>query len=141
MGPLKTYTPRHFAIDELVDKETMDRGEQVALWCLDPRLLWTLDALRSSFGPATCNDWKWGGRWQYRGFRPDSCPVGAVLSQHRFGRAADLTFRNITAEEIRADMQKNPTRDAYQYIGGVELDVSWLHIDIRSGNDIRFFTP
>ena len=140
------YVPEHFASHELLPQDVhlavLGRGVD-PFQLLDNRLLVAADRLRRRYGPMTANNWLWGGEDQYRGFRPESCPVGSVLSQHRFGRALDLVPWRVEAEAIREDMRKHPHLLAFVGIRGVENGVAWLHIDVgnRPGEGIRFFNP
>jgi len=134
------YTPKYFSYFELVPKYTYDNYHQGILkGLMDERVLITADALRSRYGPATVNDWNFGGKNQYRGWRPMGCDVGATLSQHKFGRALDMTFENIKAEEVRQDILDNP--GSFPLITCVEGNVSWLHFDVRNCQRIKVFNP
>jgi len=141
------YIPKYFGIKELTPPEMgsiiQRNGVEWAFATLfDPHLLITLDYLRGQFGVMICNDWVLGGRNTYRGFRPDGCGVGAVYSQHRFGRAADLITTTSSPDEIRGEILNNPDSARYKYIGGLELGTSWLHIDTRQRRDgIVTFRP
>ena len=143
------YTPQHFGIKELVPKTLyshyQSRGDAFLFQVVfDERLLKLIDRIRDQFGPMTANDWSWGGTNQYRGFRPPDCNIGAKLSQHRFGRAADLIPKNITSGEIRKEIIANQNSSNWKDIGGLEMNISWLHIDVRSRtnpNKINLFYP
>lgn len=108
---------------------------------LDDRVVWTADQLRDLYGAATCNNWKSGGPYSLRGMRPFNTSTGSLYSQHKFGRALDLNFANATPDEIRADMKKNPAREAYKFIRGIEEGVTWFHFDVRNRDKILFFYP
>ena len=130
------YIPKHFSAAELVPEKLhakyKSRGDAWLLRILfDERLLMTIDTIRENFGPMTINDWSWGGANQYRGIRPPDCSIGAGLSQHRFGRAVDMIPKDIKAAEIRVDIIEDQMGQAYKHIGGLEMGISWLHIDTR----------
>lgn len=97
----------------------------------DDRMLWTADKLRERYGRTTINNWWWGGKNQYRGWRPFDCEVGAEISQHKFGRAGDSLF-SLPAEEIRQDILNNESDDIFKHISVIEKDVGWLHCDCRN---------
>ncbi len=99
------------------------------LWqVLDVRILQTYDQLRKRFGKVVMNTWKWGGKHQYRGWRPFDCPIGAKLSQHKFARAGDGIFIETPIREVRSAVLKGE----FKYVTAVERDVPWLHIDCRN---------
>ena len=127
--------PKYFRLEELIPqslffahKDNLDK----LWWCLDIRLLWTIDKLRMRYGKTLMNTWLWGGQHQERGLRLLATKTGAVLSQHKFGRAGDLEFLGITAEEVRQDIFAHPTLDEFKFIRAIELNTIWLHIDFRN---------
>ena len=134
---------QHFIIEELVPKECHKRFGEKAWWFIDPKLIKLIDALRDEFGQATINNWKWNGQREWSGLRTPDSPWYSMYSQHSYGRAADILFKNHEAEEVRQAITANPE----QWLAiapsiTLEEDVSWVHIDVR--NDlpvIRTFKP
>lgn len=133
----------YFKIYELVGKECYNRFGEKAWWFIDPNLIRLIDALREEFGSATINNWKWGGNREWSGLRTPDSPWYSMYSQHSYGRAADILFKEHEAEEVRQAITANP--DKWLAIAPsitLEEDVSWTHIDVR--NDlpvIRTFKP
>jgi hypothetical protein len=112
----------------------------------DQRLLFTLDCLREQFGLAIVNNWMNGGVWEYRGWRPPEYKLCAPLSQHYFGRAVDMNFREHSASSVRNWLQVNykTELESKRYIiRRIERDTSWLHIDVGNSvsADIEYFNP
>lgn len=134
------YNPKYFNLYEWLPEDFYYRyieryGD--GLWLMfDDRILWTYDRLRKRYGRIMMNDWWWGGKNHYRGWRPFDCSTGAELSQHKFARAGDGIFIQ-PAEEIRQDILKNEYDNDFQYISAMEKDISWLHIDIRNHDNIK----
>jgi len=127
------YKPDYFTIEELVPESVFQFTKPATLWNIfDHRILITADRLRKRYGKLLANTWLWGGRHNYRGYRPQGCSVGSVYSQHRFGRAIDLEPVDVTAEEIRQDILSGISERLFEYITAIELGTSWLHIDCRS---------
>lgn len=142
------YKCQHFEIYELVDKETYNKYGEFAWSFLDDRLLRMIDFLREEFGKATINDWYWGGTNENRGLRSPTSTVGAKYSQHKFGRAADILFDGVTAEEVRQFLKDVWTfNESHHEFGSVvkitlEDGVGWLHIDVRNNdNMVNSFSP
>lgn len=143
------YVPDHFKIEELVPEGLIDEGiPEYILWGLfDKEALITLDNLRKHFGPAYVNTWAVGGDLHYRGYRPFDVNIGAKFSQHRFGRAFDVNFKSVEAEEVQeyiiaAKKTASPTL-ATKFITGLEVDVDWVHFDTRyhqNPNELTLFT-
>ena len=148
------YKCKHFRIEELVPPSIAgDYGEK-AWQFLDERALKMLDRLRDEFGRIIVNDWKSGGKNKYRGFRPHYCQIGAVQSQHRFGRAFDCIL-DLTRSEARVEDNSKPQQvfDSYdkirqfildnpqkfRFITALETGVNWLHFDVRNCKKIMTF--
>lgn len=139
VGLVCGYRPTHFVLEELVPQAVFEEykaaGQLSLLWnVFDPRLLWTADRLRGRFGILRVNDWSWGGALQFRGWRPDGCRTGALLSQHRFGRGLDADSTAFPAAEMRRIILDDPWHEDFQFITCLEMDVDWLHFDCR-GHD------
>ena len=130
------YKCTHFGIKELVSKGTHDKRGEKAWALLDDRALQTVDFLREKYGSITINDWSWGGKSHWRGLRTPDSAYYSTYSQHSFGRAFDLIFKNTTAEKVRQDITANPNDPAFRFINSFEEGTSWLHFDVRNCNRI-----
>jgi len=135
------YKCSHFIIQELVDKATYDKRGEKAWELLDEKILITIDKLRNRYGPMTINSWKWHGDRMWSGLRTKDSPYYSAYSQHTFGRAVDVIFNDITAEEVRQNILADPDHDDFKYITSFEEGVSWLHIDCRNCERIKTFKP
>lgn len=133
------YIPTHFGIKELVSEGTYKvRGEKA--WALlDDRALHTIDMLREKYGSITINDWSWGGKNHWRGLRTVDSKYFSTYSQHSFGRAFDLIFKNVSAQSVRDDIKANPNDPAFRFINSYEEGTSWLHIDCRNVQRVLTF--
>jgi len=137
---------KHFEIHELVPPSMLGIPEWVLWRLFDDRALITLDALRERYGRAIVNDYKLKGVNKYRGFRPDECPIGSEYSQHRFGRAFDVTFDR-WPQLIRYELKRMSFSDRVEnnlhYITRIEKRVPWLHFDVANkvSSEIHFFSP
>jgi len=130
---------KHFRIEELVSPNVFKRFGQNA-WCFfDPRFLSVSDRLRIKFGPMTINNWLWGGSFLHRGLRTPLDPLAPKgdFSTHRFGMGGDADFRFATVQEVRAYIIAHPAD--FPEIKGLELDVSWLHYDVRNAEHLVLF--
>ena len=136
------YKCTHFKIYELVDPVTYNKYGQRAWQFLDPKALMLIDKLREVFGSCTINNWKWNGSYKWSGLRTPSCIIGASMSQHRFGRAFDLKFKNISAPEVRKAIKEDAGYWEAQGLCGMENKTpTWVHIDTRNVDPIKFFNP
>lgn len=162
------YQPKWFTAKEVFppstikDHTTAHGNITNVIWRLfDWRVLWTADQLRERFGLMYANDYEWGGQYKYRGFRPPTDLIDwkhfnlyqkikaispyTFTSQHCFGRALDVNFKDITAQEVIDDIKINYKQERYKYIRAVEEGVSWFHFDCRSlstdfGDEVLFFS-
>lgn len=123
---------KHFKIQELVPKVIFDAKGEKAWQLIDSRLVEMVDLIKERFpkGTMTINNWLWDGNREWSGLRVAGSPYYSWTSQHSFGRAIDAVFSHYSIDEVREDILNNP--DIYKYIKGVELGVSWLHIDVRN---------
>lgn len=135
------YRCRFFQVHELVPKSVFQQYGERAWQLLDDRLLVTLDNLRNLHGSITINNYYWDGDRQWSGLRTSDSPYYSPYSQHSFGRAADCLFKNTTVDAVRNDIINNPDKAEYKYINAVELQVSWLHFDIRNTDRLMTFNP
>lgn len=143
---LTTYRPNPdwFDVREFVPPNVFAlRGER-AWELLDPRILLTANQLRERFGPVKVNDWHRGGHFKYSGFRDPACLIGARLSQHRFGRALDMKFRDASPREVFRYILENRSEFPYiTTIEDVEHTPTWVHVDCRNNAEegIRVIRP
>jgi len=138
------YKPKNFKVEELVPPEVFSKFKENSLMFFSPGLLQTLDELRKIFGPAIINNWLWEKKnpFTQRGLRTQIIN-GTSFSPHLFGRAFDISFANITAEEARRYIKKNEFIPSLKHIRRIENNVTWLHVDEFNVNynGIYFFNP
>ena len=123
---------KYFKLPELIDRNTFMRHGEDAWKLLDSNALDALDSVREFFNaPITVNSW-WEGRgsFQYRGYRPQDCPVGSQNSYHKRGMAFDFDVKGYTAEDARKVILENQDNPLLEKIQRMEDKVSWVHIDI-----------
>ena len=137
------YLPQHFHVCELVPRSLYDKEGENSIMVMDERILWTLDALRDYFGKSiTVNNWHDGGQFSQRGFR-DDLTVGAPLSQHRYGRAADFDIQGITAADFRSMVKQGKLLKELQFVTRIEetnngKPIGWIHVDICNYNKAQY---
>lgn len=128
---------KHFILQELVPKEIYEYLGDNSLWLIDKRLWTLIDFIRDYFAvPITINNWDSGGKFNESGFRLSNSKTGAALSQHKFGRAADLKFEGLTNYDgIRDVIIQNYPKFKEAGLTTIEAGTeTWLHVDIRNTN-------
>lgn len=137
------YYPKYFKIHELVPPNIYKRYKERAIMFLDSRIVYMADLLREELDvPCTINNYYWEGNYSNSGLRDFTSRIGSKYSQHKFGRALDLKFKNIKAETVRQHILTN--QDKYKFITRMEKNVSWVHIDnanVKSEKGIILFSP
>ena len=124
------YKCKYFRIEELVDSLTYKKFGEDSWQFFDIRALKMIDGLREYFDTTIyINNWIWGGVSEYRGLRPKYCEVGALHSAHRFGKAFDMTFKNMTADEVRNRIILDQDNVNLMRINRIEGRVNWIHVD------------
>jgi hypothetical protein len=128
-----TYLPVHLITQSFVPEEIYKVYGEKSLWFIDFRVTWTADAISEYFNTKiTANDWHEKGKFNYRGFRPPSVTMGAIFSQHRFGRALDCDLHGVSAIDARKEILSHKDDPAFRYITCIEDNVNWLHFDCRN---------
>lgn len=138
------YKCKHFKLHELVPKHYFEKYGDACWELLDERALITLDALRDKFGSMTVNNYFWGGNRSWSGLRTpeyygSESKYRASRSQHKYGRAFDVIFKDTTAKAVREYVLKN--RKEFPYITFLECDISWFHFDCRNTAPIKLWSP
>lgn len=148
------YRPNasNFKIHELMPPQELSRfGEELCWSFLSPMLLVTLQTIRNRHGGLLINSPARG--MVQRGFRGEafvSQTAGSNTSAkrlnfirsgstHKRGAAIDATPLETTLAKIHQDIKDRP--DLYPFLSFVEVDVSWLHVDVRNADNITFWSP
>jgi hypothetical protein len=122
---------KYFKLEELVPKETFEQFGASAWMVFKPEALEMLDGVREFLAtPLVINDWHIGGKFNFSGYRPHWCNVGAKGSAHREGMAFDCKSDKYTAEEMRQKILADIDNPMLKYINRIEADVGWLHVDL-----------
>ena len=123
---------KYFKIHELVPRKIYNSYKEKAWKFINPSLISTLDSLKEHFpdGTITINNYVWGGNRQWSGWRLPESDNYSETSQHSLGNAADCVFSSYNVEDVRKFIIDNPK--LFPYVKGIELGVSWLHIDVRN---------
>ena len=127
--------PTNFIIQELVPSEVYSKFGEKSWMFLSRNILSTLAELRILFDkPITVNTWKWGGRFEQRGFRTwhhysNLQQYVESFSQHKFGNALDFDVKNINADKAREYIRRWKNQGCLPNLTRIETGVSWVHID------------
>lgn len=136
------YKPKYFSIKELVTPSHFKTFTEAQLWrCFDDRILRAADLLRLDFGPIIVNNWHSGGDLENCGLRyPDFYDKPSV-SQHLWGRALDLHFKDHSSEYVINNLLRDDDMEYSGLITRVELGTpTWVHIDCCNSDLIQMTT-
>ena len=134
---------KYFKVKELVPLNIVNVLNEQVLWnMIDDSLIETIDTLKEVFdkGTITINNYLWGGDRGWSGLRTIGSPYYSKTSMHSVGKAVDCIFSGYDVEEVRQYILDNP--DKFPHVGGIELGVSWLHVDVRdrvNGSIVTFY--
>jgi hypothetical protein len=127
------YKPKHFATHELVPPKMFEERGDKALHLLNPQVLELADLLREIYGPTFINTYNLGENVirayklrEWSGIRTPDSKWYRPYSQHTFGNALDMVFRDVTAEQVRSDIIDGVIELPYPVV--LEKSVSWIHI-------------
>lgn len=132
----------NFYIWEFVSEQTYNKWGNKSIWFVDKRLVVVTQELRVRIGlPITGCNWhdppEGGPVYNWSGYRPPDCEVGADESQHRFGRGIDLKIlgeENRGADILREEIEKN-WKSIYRDLGLTRIESAqkapnWCHLDL-----------
>lgn len=130
---------KYYKIHEFVPKKMYKRYGQKAWRYIPSALIELADALKEQFpkGSISINNYMWGGDRQWSGIRTPESQWYSYGSQHSYGNAIDMKFSDYNADEVRKWILDNIER--FQMIKGIEIGVSWVHVDIRNEDDVVLF--
>jgi hypothetical protein len=125
----------NFTIQEFVPKAVYEQWGVSSMWFVDPRIISLAQFFRDHFGSSiTINNWHTGGKYSERGFRLPDTKTGGALSQHKFGRAVDMSISGQTPETIFKEVKENENlflAKGLTTVENPEFTPSWFHVDIR----------
>ena len=112
------------------------------------RLIHAMNLLRAQLGKSmTCNTKGEGGRDQC-GLRIPGQSYYRPTSQHAGNHAHSLDGNRCTASDTIGDWNPKELhamilkdRKKYEMIKFIEVDIGWLHIDVRDKHDIAVWSP
>ncbi len=130
---------RYFEIHELVSESIFKKKGEAAWRYIPPALTEAIDTIKENFpeGTATINNYFWNGDRKWSGWRTPDSPYYSPTSMHATMQAVDIVFSKYSAETVRQHIIENPTM--YPTIKGLELNITWLHIDIRNTDEVMLF--
>jgi hypothetical protein len=138
----------NFKVQEFVPRRVYEYFGSSSIWFLDSKLIRLTQFMRTYFADSMrINDWSYGGKFQYRGFRPDVFYYEkqesglykdirkGKYSQHRYGRAVDCNFSKLTPDQARKEIMDN--EEMWLEVGLTVIEdgafsPTWLHFDIRN---------
>lgn len=102
------------------------------------KLLNIVTYIRQNTGlPVIINNYATGGLLSYRGFRPLTCNVGAINSQHRYFNAIDINIGNWSPNQM-FEWAIRRASDLYligvRRIEDISITPTWLHLDGKEHN-------
>jgi len=127
---------KYFELYELFPEELYnylkDTISEDVMWkMVEDRLILSIDKIKEKFpkGSMSINTYYWAGNRGWSGLRTKDSPYYSETSQHSSFNAIDCMFSQYATDEVREYILTNP--DEFEEIGGVEINVGWLHVDMR----------
>jgi hypothetical protein len=132
---------KDFTLAEFIPPDILEMSPAAGIWFLDPRIITLAQFIRDRFKlPVIINDYISGGNYSNSGYRDPLSEVGAMFSQHKFGRAIDVKIQGLFPRELRDDIRKNwPLYKAKGLTTIEDNTPTWTHLDCRNtGLDTLF---
>lgn len=145
----------NFKLQEFVPRRVYEYFGKNAIWCVDFDLIRLAQYMREYFNESmTINNWHTGGKFQYRGFRPDvfyyekqtdgsyKSKRKGKYSQHRYGRALDCNLSKTSPDEMREEIMRN--EEMWLKVGLTTIEdgrfaPTWFHGDMRNTGKSTIF--
>ncbi len=122
---------KDFIIQEFVPKETYSKWGKKSIRFINPKLPVMAQGYKDFYKgkSVTINNWLWGGVFNYSGYRPPECDIGAPESAHRRGMALDLKIKDVEASQVQEDTKNNENYFMNLGVTCMELDTdTWTHV-------------
>ena len=131
---------KYFKIHELVPKKMYDDKGESAWRYVQKSHIKILDKIKEHFnlGTMTINNYYWNGNREWSAGRNTGSKWYSEYSMHSYFQAYDIVFSHYSAEEVRNYIIENH-KSELEDIGGIELGVSWVHIDFRNEDRLVLF--
>ena len=126
----------NFYVDEFIPPEIYNVRGQKSIALMDVRIILACQWLREKTGRRiTVNNWWNGGALDERGLRLQDTRTGARWSQHKYGRAVDISVDGMTPKQVHEFILKHePELIERQWITCLEnhrATPTWTHMDCR----------
>ena|SRR3990167_10573598 len=135
----------HFFLQEFVPANIFKKWDKKSFWFIDKRIIDIAESIRNHIRkPVIINNWKDGGAYNYSGYRPPECNVGARFSQHRLGRAIDIKVPGIDLLQLYSFIKKNSDKfPDITCLENIQHTNTWIHADCRftGENSILIINP
>jgi len=130
---------KHFKIHELVPKAMFEEYGEKAWRYVPVQLIETVDALKEYFnlGTMQINNYGFGGSREWSTLRTPDSPWYSYGSLHSYFMAVDFVCSHYSAEEVRNFIFNN--MNLFPHVKGIELGVSWVHLDFRNEREMIAF--
>lgn len=133
---------KNFYLHEFIDPDILKWYGDIALGFIDNRIVDIAQFFRDRYGkPIVINGEFCGVTFTESGLRKFNTKTGALMSQHKAGRAIDIKFDGMVADEVRVDIINNYEKFRAKGVTVVEKNTdTWIHVDCRFTKDnlIRF---
>jgi hypothetical protein len=132
-------------ISEVVPKAVYNEWGDNAKWFIDIRVVQVAQTISDNINPGShepviINGVFNGVIFDESGLRNPLTETGASMSQHKFGRALDLKFKNYSPDQVRSWIRAHWNELKELGLTTIEKDTpTWTHIDTRyTGLDFLF---
>lgn len=127
---------KNFKDVEFIPKNMYAERGQRSIRCMDRNIILCAQFIRDRFGRGMhINNYCYGGNREWSGIRTPESPYYSKWSMHTWGKAFDFIFSRDhsqdLADEVREDIRNNYELYRQFGVGGIETNISWIHIDTR----------
>jgi hypothetical protein len=126
----------NFYLDEFIPPDIYRARPDHGRSLLDPRVIWVAQWVRDTTGcPVYLNNWWHGGNLDERGLRSFKASTGAEFSQHKYGRAGDISVKGMSSREVFDMIQGHSAfflkNGWITTLENWKMTPTWTHYDCR----------
>lgn len=138
---------KSFELTEFICPEVYAKFGSSSIWFLDHRIVDVVQYIRDQLNKkVVINDWHTGGEHKESGLRSFDTPTGGKMSQHKFGRAADIKVEGMYPFQVLQFIKDHWAQLhalGLTTIEDITKTPTWNHLDTRwtGRNDLFIVEP
>ena len=121
---------KNFIVQEFVPIEIWKKYGESSIRFVNPILVCIAQGVHDFYDKSVIiNNWLWDGKYNYSGFRPPDCIIGAPLSAHKRMAAIDTKVKGVLSNQVQKDVLNHQAYFMKIGVTTMELNTDgWTHL-------------